>query len=71
VAQGPEGRQGRVKELGQRGFTRKIAILDKYDTKLQCGQCHVEYNCNPGTDPVAGKPVSRPTSAPTTSRSRT
>ncbi len=25
----------------------------------------------PGTDPVAGKPVSRPTSAPTTSRSRT
>ena len=46
-----------VKELGQRGFTRKIAILDKYDTKLQCGQCHVEYNCNPGTDPVAGKPV--------------
>ena len=46
-----------VKDLGQRGFTRKIAILDKYDTKLQCGQCHVEYNCNPGTDPVAGKPV--------------
>ena len=46
-----------VKDLGQRGFTRKIALLDKYDTKLQCGQCHVEYNCNPGTDPVAGKPV--------------
>jgi formate-dependent nitrite reductase cytochrome c552 subunit len=46
-----------VKDLGQRGYTRKIAILDKYDSKLQCGQCHVEYNCNPGTDPVAGKPV--------------
>jgi len=46
-----------VKDLGQRGFTRKIAILDKYDTKLQCGQCHVEYNCNPGTDPTTGKPV--------------
>jgi nitrite reductase (cytochrome c-552) len=46
-----------VKDLGQRGFTRKIAILDKYDTKLQCGQCHVEYNCNPGTEPGTGKPV--------------
>jgi len=46
-----------VKELGQRGYTRKIAILDKYDSKLQCGQCHVEYNCNPGTDPSTGKPV--------------
>ena len=46
-----------VKELGVRGHTRKIAILDKYDTKLQCGQCHVEYNCNPGTDPTTGKPI--------------
>ena len=46
-----------VKDLGQRGFTRKIAILDKYDSKLQCGQCHVEYNCNPGTDPTTGQPV--------------
>jgi formate-dependent nitrite reductase cytochrome c552 subunit len=46
-----------VKDLGQRGFTRKIAILDKYDTKLQCGQCHVEYNCNPGTDLATGKPI--------------
>jgi len=46
-----------VKDLGQRGFTRKIATLSRYDTKLQCGQCHVEYNCNPGTDPVTGQPV--------------
>jgi formate-dependent nitrite reductase cytochrome c552 subunit len=37
--------------MGLRGFDRKIAILDKYDTKLQCGQCHVEYNCNDGYDP--------------------
>jgi len=37
--------------MGVRGFTRKIALLDKYDTRLQCGQCHVEYNCNPGYDP--------------------
>ena len=41
-----------VKEMGLRGFTRKIALLEKYDTKLQCAQCHVEYNCNPGTDPA-------------------
>jgi len=46
-----------VKELGVRGHTRKIAMLDRYDTKLQCGQCHVEYNCNPGTDPSTGKPI--------------
>lgn len=39
-----------VMEMGIRGYTRKIALLEKYDTRLQCGQCHVEYNCNPGTD---------------------
>jgi formate-dependent nitrite reductase cytochrome c552 subunit len=41
----------KVIDMGLRGFTRKIAILEKYDTRLQCGQCHVEYNCNPGFDP--------------------
>jgi formate-dependent nitrite reductase cytochrome c552 subunit len=46
-----------VKELGERGFTRKIAMLSRYDSKLQCAQCHVEYNCNPGTDPTTGAPV--------------
>jgi nitrite reductase (cytochrome c-552) len=46
-----------VVDLGLRGHTRKIAKLDRYDTKLQCGQCHVEYNCNPGFDPVTGKPI--------------
>ncbi|MDP2242093.1 MAG: ammonia-forming cytochrome c nitrite reductase subunit c552 [Burkholderiales bacterium] len=46
-----------VKDLGVRGHTRKIALLDRYDTKLQCAQCHVEYNCNPGTDPTTGQPV--------------
>ena len=38
-----------------RGGFRKIALLEKYDTKLQCGQCHVEYNCNPGYDPKTGE----------------
>ncbi len=37
-----------VHELGVRGFTRKIATLSRHDTKLQCGQCHVEYIGNPG-----------------------
>jgi len=40
-----------VLDMGVRGFTRKIALLEKYDTRLQCGQCHVEYNCNDGYDP--------------------
>ena len=53
----PRGAKIDVRELGLRGFTRKIAILDRYDTNLQCGQCHVEYNCNPGTDPKTGQPV--------------
>ena len=42
-----------VKEF--RGGFRKIALLEKYDAKLQCGQCHVEYNCNPGFDPTTGE----------------
>jgi formate-dependent nitrite reductase cytochrome c552 subunit len=40
-----------VIEMGLRGFPRKIALLEKYDSRLQCGQCHVEYNCNDGYDP--------------------
>lgn len=47
----------KVMDMGLRGFTRKIALLDKYDTRLQCGQCHVEYNCNPGTDLKTGGKV--------------
>ncbi len=46
-----------VKDMGLRGYTRKIALLEKTDTKLQCGQCHVEYNCNPGTEISTGKPI--------------
>lgn len=47
----PKRTHFKVVEMGVRGFTRKIAILERYDTRLQCGQCHVEYNCNPGYDP--------------------
>ena len=50
-AKDPKHTNIKVIDMGLRGFTRKIAILEKYDTRLQCGQCHVEYNCNPGYDP--------------------
>lgn len=43
--------------MGMRGYTRKIALLEKADSKLLCGQCHVEYVCNPGTDRKTGNRV--------------
>lgn len=46
-----------VKDMGVRGYTRKIGMLDRYDGRLQCGQCHVEYNCNPGFDPNTGAAI--------------
>ncbi len=46
-----------VVNMGVRGFERKIALLEKPDSKLMCAQCHVEYNCNPGTDPKTGKAI--------------
>lgn len=55
--QDPKGAKIEVKELGERGFTRKIAMLSRYDVKLQCAQCHVEYNCNPGSDPTTGAAI--------------
>jgi nitrite reductase (cytochrome c-552) len=53
----PKGAKIDVKNLGERGFTRKIAMLSRADSKLQCAQCHVEYNCNPGTDTATGQPI--------------
>ncbi len=46
-----------VKDLGVRGYTRKIGMLERYDGRLQCGQCHVEYNCNPGFNPNTGEAI--------------
>lgn len=39
-----------------RGF-RKIGVMQKTDSRMMCAQCHVEYNCNPGTQRSDGKPV--------------
>jgi len=47
----PQHTNFKVIDMGLRGFNRKIAILEKYDSRLLCGQCHVEYNCNDGYDP--------------------
>ncbi len=46
-----------VFEMGLRGFTRKIAKLERPDSVLMCAQCHVEYNCNPGFSPTTGERV--------------
>ncbi len=46
-----------IRDLGTRGYTRKIGLLSRPDSNLMCAQCHVEYNCNPGTDPTTGQAV--------------
>lgn len=56
-SQDPKATKVEVIDMGLRGFTRKIAILEKPDSKLMCAQCHVEYNCNPGFDPKTGNKV--------------
>lgn len=48
--------QGKVKVVTFRDF-RKIGVLNKMDSNLMCGQCHVEYNCNPGFEPESGEKV--------------
>ncbi|MCL2297538.1 MAG: ammonia-forming cytochrome c nitrite reductase subunit c552 [Proteobacteria bacterium] len=53
----PHAAKINVKEVGLRGFTRKVAHMDRYDMNLQCGQCHVEYVCNPGIDTGTNEPV--------------
>lgn len=56
-SQDPKHTKIEVVNAGVRGFERKIAILEKADSKLMCAQCHVEYNCNPGFDPKTGKAI--------------
>jgi len=43
-----------VKEF--RGY-RKIGLLTRPNSMLQCAQCHVEYACNPGLDPTTGAKI--------------
>ncbi len=46
-----------LKVVSFRDGFRKIGIMEKTDSRMQCAQCHVEYNCNPGTQWSDGKPV--------------
>jgi formate-dependent nitrite reductase cytochrome c552 subunit len=36
---------------------RRIGLLKDKSSNLLCGQCHVEYNCNPGFEPQSGEKV--------------
>lgn len=45
-----------LKVVDFRGF-RKIGVMQKTDSRMMCAQCHVEYNCNPGTQRTDGTPV--------------
>jgi formate-dependent nitrite reductase cytochrome c552 subunit len=56
-SQDPRKTKVDVMDMGVRGHTRKIGMLERYDGKLQCAQCHVEYNCNPGFNPNTGEPI--------------
>ena len=38
------------------GF-RKIGVMQKTDSRMMCAQCHVEYNCNAGSQWSDGKKV--------------
>lgn len=46
-----------VQNVGVRGFERKVAYLDRPDSRLMCAQCHVEYVCNPGMNVKTGEKV--------------
>ena len=45
-----------MKKVVFRDF-RAIGLLSRSDSVLMCAQCHVEYNCNPGTDPKTGTAI--------------
>ncbi|HEY5975373.1 MAG TPA: ammonia-forming cytochrome c nitrite reductase subunit c552, partial [Geobacteraceae bacterium] len=45
-----------LKVVDFRGF-RKIGVMSKTDSRMMCAQCHVEYNCNAGSQWSDGKPV--------------
>jgi formate-dependent nitrite reductase cytochrome c552 subunit len=47
----------KVQVISFRDGFRKIGLLDKPNATLQCGQCHVEYNCNGGFEPEGGEKV--------------
>jgi len=53
-----KSKQITMKKIMFRDF-RAIGILNKSDSNLMCAQCHVEYNCNPGHNPVTGETITK------------
>ena len=45
-----------LKVVDFRGF-RKVGVMGKTDSRMMCGQCHVEYACNAGFEFDTGKRV--------------
>ncbi len=54
----PQKTKIEVIDMGARGFVRKIAILEKYDSNLQCGQCHLGSTTAGAFDSKTGKFIS-------------
>jgi formate-dependent nitrite reductase cytochrome c552 subunit len=46
-----------LKVISFRDGFRKIGVMEKTDSRMMCAQCHVEYNCNGGTQWSDGKKV--------------
>lgn len=46
-----------LKVVSFRDGFRKIGVMEKTDSRMMCAQCHVEYNCNPGTQWSDGEKV--------------
>lgn len=46
-----------LKVTSFRGGFRKIGVMQKTDSRMMCAQCHVEYNCNSGSQFSDGKKV--------------
>ncbi|QEM67199.1 ammonia-forming cytochrome c nitrite reductase subunit c552 [Geobacter sp. FeAm09] len=46
-----------LKTISFRDGFRKIGVMQKTDSRMMCAQCHVEYNCNAGSQWSNGKPV--------------
>lgn len=46
-----------VEKVEFRDGFRAIGLLSEPDSNMMCAQCHVTYNCNPGTDAKTGERV--------------
>lgn len=47
----------KIEKVMFRDDFRAVGYLSRPDSNLMCAQCHVEYACNPGTDPKTGAKI--------------